>query len=291
VDLDLDGFRTYLRRRGSPETTVSTYVSLLSHGPERVRSRTMAPKSRGVMLAAWRAYARFRRRSGDPAGDELLEDLADVRLPPLVRQRPQLPLPRPLFDLLRDAIDEDDDLAPPERAALGVMANRGLRSIDIREVKREAVSGALKTGVLSFVAKGGRRLEFGVNNAYRPYLEMLDVEFAARRARDADVADLLVARGTKAAARSTSAARAIARSLKVVTKKLPLAKHGVELADVHPHILRRTYATLFYEACGRDVVQLKQHMGWSNIQTAVNYVDHDRRAELDEIAEGMLLRH
>jgi site-specific recombinase XerC len=277
---DLDGFRAFLARRGAAEATVRTYLSQIAQpgGPERVRSRSLAPKSRRVVLGAWKSYGRFLSREGDPEGARLLADLEDVKLPSAVRKTPQVPLPRPVFDALRTAIDEDEDLVPVERAALGIMISRGLRSIDVRRIRRQAVVTALKTGVLSFTAKGDKQLEFGVTNVYRPYLEILAEEFSGSGQKV--VWEMI-------APTASSAHKNIERALKRIAKKLPLEDHGVDLEDVRLHILRRTYATLFFEAAGRDIVRLQSHMQWANIATAVNYVDHSRRAELDEVAEGM----
>jgi site-specific recombinase XerC len=283
VDVDLAGFRAHLERHGDAEATVTNYLSQVAQpsGPDRVRDRALSPKSRRVVLAAWRSYARFLKRTPKTAaeGDRLLDDLSDVRLPSPVRKTPQVPLPRPVYDLLRAAIDEDGDERPAIRAALGIVACRGLRSIDVRRIRRPEVAAALKSGVLGFVAKGDRRIEMGVTDNYRRYLESLDEEFDGSGKKV--VWELL-------APTSRTAHKNLSTALKRVAKTLPLADHDVELGNVRLHILRRTYAVTFIDAVGGDIVRLQNHMQWANIATAANYLDHSRRLELDQVAENML---
>jgi integrase len=61
---------------------------------------------------------------------------------------------------------------------------------------------------------------------------------------------------------------------------------GLDVDDVHPHLLRHTYATRYYEAC-QDPKKLQDHMSWANIATAMNYVGQSSREELDAIADAM----
>jgi site-specific recombinase XerC len=281
---DLDGFRAHLTRRGEADATIVNYISQVRQpgGPERVRSRALAPKSRRVVLAAWRAYARFLARSDDPTtvkdGALLLADLADVKLPSAVRKTPQIPLPRPLYVALRAAIDTDPSLTPAERAALGIIACRGLRSTDVRRIRRTEVAAALKGGILSFTAKGEKQIEFGVTPVYRGYLEILAEEFEGSGQKF--VWELL-------APTSASAHKSLERLLKRVARTLTLEDYGVDLPAVRLHIMRRTYAVAFSEAVNGDIVRLMKHMQWANIATAANYVDHSRRED-DAVAEEML---
>jgi integrase len=67
----------------------------------------------------------------------------------------------------------------------------------------------------------------------------------------------------------------------------------VEIEGVYPHRLRRTYATEYLRSMAGDpeaVVKLMQHMGWSNIATAMEYVNHQRGAELNAPAHRMFQR-
>lgn len=65
---------------------------------------------------------------------------------------------------------------------------------------------------------------------------------------------------------------------------------GLEAGAVTPHRLRRTYAVNFLQAVDGDVVKLKDHMGWASLQTAMRYVDHSQREELDKVAAAMMRR-
>lgn len=283
MEVDLEGFERYMERRGSQPKTVQNYLLHVRHpeGYNRLRSKALAPKSKRVVLCAWRAYGRFLKRIGEnEESDELLSELEEIKLPAPMRERPQIPLPREFFDDLREKFDTDELLDDPTRGALGIMANRGLRRIDILCVQPKEIRTALKQGVLAFRAKGGRRLEFGVTKNYRHYLEMI---YEGTRPGEKNVAQAI----SKAQNPEKGAGEKVVKHLKRVASTMELADYGVELEDVRCHILRRTYATIFYEACGGDPVKLKDHMQWASIVTATNYVDHSQRTELDEIAEGM----
>lgn len=281
MQIDVQGFRTFLEPRVS-DGTATRYLFLVQQdaGPARVRERSLSPKYRRQIRSSWRAYARYLTKAGkDAAAREILDQVDEVRLPPAVRQKVQLPLPRPFYDRLRAAIDSCDE-KPAVRAVLGIMANRGIRRGDVLRATRTDVARALKTATFSFMAKGHRRLEFGLLDSYKRYLELLREAFADDK--DAETVGQLVA-GTDAAAE-----KRIARALRRVAAELPLKKHELTLEDVRPHILRRTYATVMFEAFGFDPVKLTSHMQWASVTTALGYVDAANRGELDAIAEKTL---
>ncbi len=279
VEIDAAGFRSYLEHRVSAGTAGNYLFLVGSGGPERVRERKLSPKYRRLIRASWLAYARFLAKQGatKPAA-AITDELDEVKLPPPDRQRPQLPLPRAFYDELRAAIDESDRIHPAMRAQLGVMANRGIRRSDAIYIGRSDNARALKTGVLSFVAKGGRRMEFGVLPAYQKYLELFDQEFKRQKE---DVVWQLIGENERAAK------QAVGRRLRRVAAELDLAKYDLTLEDVRPHILRRSYATYYFDACGRDPIKLKDHMRWADIKTALSYVDATDKVALDAIAENM----
>jgi integrase len=62
---------------------------------------------------------------------------------------------------------------------------------------------------------------------------------------------------------------------------------GIDPDTMYPHRLRRTYAEAFYAEVRGDLVRLRDHMGWADINTAARYVTRDRREELDAIAAKM----
>lgn len=282
MDLDLDGFEAFLRRRGLAEGTIEIYqhhVAQDGGATTRLRARSLAPKTRRLILGAFRAYGKFlsSQTKTKRVGTELLEELGATKLPPPTRKRVQKPLPRPIYDGLRDAIDESDAIDDPLRVELGMMAARGIRRGDVLRLDKKTAVSALKTDTLSYEVKGGRWIEYGVLSTYRRYLELL-VE--VWRPKTETLCDLI-------APNEKAAGLRIARALRRLARELPLEEHDVSIEDVRPHVLRRTYATLFYEASGRDIRALMQHMQWQELQTAFGYVDFIDAEKLDDIAEQM----
>ena len=285
MELDVKGFAAYLQDRVSDDTA-DRYVFNVGKGPQRIRNRQLAPKYLRQIRSSFRAYARYLERAGraDEAR-QLLDDIEDVRLPPALRQTPQNPLPRAFYDELRAAIKASDQ-KPAMRAQLGIMANRGLRRGDVLRIQRKDVQNALKTGTLSFVAKGKKRLEFGVLPTYAGYLELMEEAFERDR-EDAWRYEPATSVWELLSSSDEAAKIAVARSLRAVASTCNLKKHGVTLADVRPHVLRRSYAQAFFEACGHDPMKLKDHMQWSDVSTAMSYLDHSQKKTLDEVAAKM----
>jgi integrase len=170
-------------------------------------------------------------------------------------------------------------LVPPVRGVLGLLACRGLRCSDALRLRREDVANALETGVLSHVAKGGRRLEFRVLRTYKRYLEVLAGAFA--EVPRASQVDQLVAPRAEPKGRRSAAAKSIARAL--VQLGVRAGVYGL-----HPHRLRRTYAVEYLRSMQGDpeaLMKLTSHMQWAQMTTALEYVDYVRSEDLDAAAE------
>lgn len=278
----LHSFEQSLLTYGRSAGTASMYVRNVrlayeGGGPLRRLKANLAPKTKRHILAACRAYARF------TSDDALLVELGRMKLPPAVRQAVKVPLERDEWFALIDAIREHAGIGEPMRAVLGMMAMRGFRCGDVVRMRRVEIEQGLSTGTLSFLAKGDRQLEFSVIETYRQQLEVLkgsDREWT-------HVEDLLVTRRSPAERRHRSALRAVQRALSSVA-----ASAGI--GGVYPHRLRRTYATEYLRSMTGDpeaVVKLMQHMGWSNIATAMEYVNHQRGAELNAPTHRMFDRN
>lgn len=280
----VEPYLAWLRRRGLGESTILQYghhAARLLDGEDpftRLNDRSLSPGYRRVCRAAMLSYARFTKNT------ELAENLSDVRLPAPVRQSVEVPLPEKGWRALRAEIDDASYVKEPVRAVLGLMASRGLRRGDVLRLHRKEVAQAIKGGTLSFLAKGERRLEFGVLPAWRGYLEILDDCFVRNTNHVRELVSPRAAEETCQAA----AGELVTRVLRDVGSEVGEKVLGIPPESLHPHQLRRTYASLYYEACGRDPNKLKAHMCWANIQTAMNYVDHDQRETLDAVAEAML---
>lgn len=276
-------FERYLQRLGLVQGTIDVYLTDLKQADlhdgflARLLDDKLAPKTRRHILAAGRHYAQFTR------DQDLQEQLRLVRLPPARRRQQKIPMAREdLLQLVRVIRDPQVELAPAVRATLGLMACRGLRVGDVIRLERPQVTRALETGVLGYQAKGRRYLEFRVLRAYREFLELL-----AQQGKDwTTVGELLAPGGHREPKRRRAAAA------KVVERALGKLCAELRIWGVHPHRLRRTYAVQYLQASKGDpeaAVKLQQHMRWASIATALEYVDHDRGAELDDAADRIFL--
>jgi site-specific recombinase XerD len=285
ADPALAPYQAWLRRRGTGQRTIQQYAfhaarALGGEDPfERINDRKLSPKYRRVCKAAIISFAKFNKDAS------LIEEIKEVKLPAPVRQNAKVPLAEDTWRALRAEIDAADYITDPMRAELGIMANRGLRRGDVLRLHRSEVAAALKKNVLSYVAKGERRLEFGVGDAWRPYLELLHDEFSSAGKRAEQVSDLISPRASDEN-RMESAGSAVIRGLRRVASKIELGDHALE--DVTPHLLRFCYATKFFNACGRDPRRLQEHMQWSSLEVAMIYVGSESRASLDDIAAEMM---
>jgi len=203
-----------------------------------------------------------------------------MRLPSPRRKTAKVPLAREDLFRLVDEIDSADYLSEAMRSQLGMMAARGFRCGDVLRLSRKQVRNGLQSGTLNYQAKGRRQLEFRVLPTFRPYLQALYEYPSWGRVED------LISPRARQATRRQAAGRAAARALEDCGLEV-----GIE--GLYPHRLRRTYATEYLAALGPDpfaAVKLQQHMQWANLSTAMGYVDHERGAQLDDVAEEMWKR-
>lgn len=270
---DLQGFHSWLLRYGRSDGTADQYVAHvrraleLSDPLEKLVDRDLSANSLQTARAALKAYAAFCE------DEELLKEISRVRLPPARRLHEEAALDKETWKELRAEIDGAEYLSDPMRGELGMLATRGFRCGDVLRLRRDDVAQALKSGILSYEAKGRRRLEFSVTKSWRGYLEI----FADFSGWD-HVWDLISPEAKKP---KLAAAKAVERALEKCAEEI-----GVDTEDIHPHLLRKTYATYYYELC-QDPVKLKDHMQWAKIETAMLYVQPFAHRELDAIAEKM----
>jgi integrase len=265
TDRELADFRRWLLRRGRSEGTATLYsyhvLRAYEEGdPVDRLTAELAPKTLHGIAAALKSWARFNK---DP---ELELELADVSLPPAARVKEKKAIPREAWLALIDEVGEADYIAEPVRGVLGLMACRGFRSGDVLRVTGAQTASAFKTGTLVFVAKGRRRLSFPLSPRWQPYLELC----APRKGRQVwqDIAP-----------QRSSAAKTVARALSACASEV-----GID--EIHPHKLRGTYATYYYQAC-QDPVKLKDHMQWQSIETAMLYVATAGQKELEAVADTL----
>lgn len=271
----LTSYARWLEANGREARTVRQYLCCLRRclacedGPTgRLLDRGLAPKSRRVYLAALRSWATYAEDAG------LVKRLGQIKLPPAVRVQAKVELDRDTWRRLVLHLQEQS--ATPMRSVLLIMALRGLRCGDVLRLRRRELDDALRTGTLAFEAKGGRRLEYDVG-PIREHLEVLAQQRPAGRASWDRVAELL-------AASHDSATRAVRRALARYAAAL-------QIDDLYPHRLRRTYATHYLRALDRDpqaLIKLQRHLGWASMTTAAGYVDATNAEELSQVGARLV---
>lgn len=277
----LEAFRASLAERGLSENTMRLYSCLVAacardpHGmTARLTEGDLAAKSLRANKAALRAW-------GDFAGDTVLvAKVKKIRLPPAVRAKPKIPFEHATWKALIQRIRTSAELEPAVRAALFLIAVRGLRVSDALRIKRTEVMSALRTGTLSFEAKGRRRNEYDAEPIREALRELAEIRGTWVRVSDLIVTDRCITDGAK---KNAAAYKCVDRALRTLAKKM-------KIRDVHAHRFRRTYATQFLKNLGPDpqaVLKVMAHVGWSNVQTAMGYVDAVNREELNKVGSDL----
>lgn len=271
-------FKKWLVARGRTEETAAGYagdVMACQLHPQgvlgRLRMRTLAPKTLRRTTAALRAWCKFTKDG------VLLEQISDIRLPPPERKVQKNPLSKEQWLAVVKEINSADYLSHPERAALGIMAVRGMRVGDVLRMQRDKIAEAMRLHELSYKGKGEKWIQVGTKS-FHIYLELFHREDDWEFVRD------LISISRKGN-RQKSAGQQLSRALKQVGERA-----GIPAKDMYPHRLRRTYATEFLNATGGDLVKLKEQMRWSDISTAAGYADHSRKKELEDIGDSLLTR-
>jgi integrase len=275
VESRLPSYRRWLVENGREERTVKQYLCCLrrclAHEDgvtARLLDRRLAPKSRRVYLSALRSWATYAEDG------QLLKRLGMIKLPPAVRVKPKVELDRETWRVLVRHLQAQE--ATPMRAVLLIMALRGLRCGDVLRLRRRELVEARRTGMLAFEAKGGRRLEYDAATI-REHLEHLEHQRPLGNADWERVADLIAISHDSATRRVRRVLAAYARDLKI--------------DDLHPHRLRRTYATHYLRALDRDpqaLIKLQKHLGWASMATAAGYVDATNAEELNQVGSRMV---
>jgi integrase len=276
MDAELDAFHAWLVGRGRADKTASDRWQVgrclaTRKLTDRLLDRKLSPNSRRLCLASLRAWARFGKDAA------LLAELDDIKLPPPERVLEKVPMEEKAWRRLLAAIDQDDEVDDFGRACLLLVARRGLRAGAVSALLRKRVVAGLKEGVLVFGSKG-RQLRYGV----KPILAQLHVMLAEPR-KWTVAADIL--------APKSAPEHRITRGRVVLWENIRRIATRIGEDGVYPHRLRRTYATIFLKRLQGDpesLVKLRAHMSWTSIQTAVAYVDHARREELDDVALDLL---
>jgi integrase/recombinase XerD len=273
---ELDKFEAWIIARGRTEDTAALYRSNVEQcraHPSglfgRLTGSKLAPNTRRTNLAAlsqWALYAE---------DGKLARQLKELRLPPANRVAAKIPLtPEHWLEAVKHlrVCKADDRRCPAMRPVLLIMAQRGLRVGDVIRIQRSDLAAARRSGILSFVAKGNKRLEWSA----KPIAEQVE-ELLQHKGEWKSVRDLIGAGSQR------SCVHRVRRALH---------RHAAELEieGVHPHRFRRTYATAYLREMAGDpqaAVKLQKFMGWANLATAMSYVDAVDQVELDAIGDRL----
>lgn len=278
----IDGFKTWLKKRGRTDDTIDLYVDEVSKAAalpgnffDRLGNRELAPKTRHRIRTSALSWARFLQDA------KLERELREYKLPKARRAKAKTPITHEEQLAIVDEIDRADYLEPALRAVLGMLACRGFRVGDVLRLRRDELLAACNFGVLAFEAKGEARLEFRLLSTFERHVQAL----SGAEGEWSKIADVISPRAKKEK-RAKAARRAVARALTKVAMRC-------KIFGMHPHRLRRTYAVEYLKQLEGDpdaLMKLKQHMQWDALATAVEYVDHARGVELDDAAERIFRR-
>ena len=271
-DGDLTAFEDWLRARGRSSETASEYRAQVRLArafrplTARMVDPALAPNSRRLVGAALRAYAAFTRDA------ELRLQVEEVRLPRAEAVTVKQPLTTLQWHELRRQIAGDGRLKPAMRAALLLICRRGFRAGAVCAFELSRCRAAVASGTLVFSSKQ-RVLQYSTVGI-RELLGELGAMAAPKVTKVCD----LISPKARADRRVVSARHRVWTELRKQATAV-----GMAAEEMHPHRLRHTIATEFYRET-RDLVALRDYMGWADIKTADRYVTHLRRGELDEIA-------
>lgn len=273
----LDEFETWLLERGRAQVTADAYRSNVELADAdargitgRLLDKSLSPNTRRLSRASLASWADF---TEDLA---LAKRLKQIKLPPPRRITPKIPMSREEWSRLMKHVATVDD-NPACGHVTQLMALRGMRVGDVIRLERKELASARSSGRLIYVGKGEKRQDL----AAEPVMTVIEALLKMKGGRWKTVGELVSERGSDKV-RTNRVRRYLSRCAKHV------AVHGV-----YPHRLRRSYATYFLAELSGDpaaAVKLQRHLGWSNLATAMAYVDAVDTGELDTVAERMLGR-
>jgi site-specific recombinase XerD len=188
------------------------------------------------------------------------------------------PLTSSEWAAMSDAI-ETAKIDEVSRAVLTMICERGFRVSDVLRLEQHQVRRGVETGVLLYTGKGKRQQDCLTESFAWCLTSFLD---AGKRMSGWDHVWTLMSPRAKNPPRA--ARLKIQRYVKQVAEKA-----GIDPDEIYTHRLRRTIATEFY-AETNNIVALQKYMGWADIKTASNYVDHSEREELESIASRIRKR-
>jgi integrase/recombinase XerD len=249
-----------LKSRGVSSISAVTAAHLVEHLKDLHRERGLQPSSIARHLATIRVFFRFL-----DANDRLLQDPARLlETPTRWKRLPGVLSPRQMRRLLDAPCPEHGRLWLRDRAMLELMYAAGLRASEVAILRLDELHETL--GALTVTGKGSKQRMVPIG---RPALEWarryLD-DLRPRLARFPDGRDerrLLLSAGGRPLERVA------------VWQIVRRNANRAGLHDVHPHMLRHSFATHLLVG-GADLRVVQELLGHSDIATTQVYTHVDR---------------
>ena len=279
VDKEVAQYRAWLISRGR-ESSANKYcrhVRRWLYEPEvyedQIINKRYSPNYRRSLVASLRSWANY---SEDV---ELLRWLSDLKLPAAAPKGSREPIPFKKWRQIQSLIRNATFLEDPEIYVCGIVAARGIRCGDVLRLTYRDIRDAVRTGVLRFQGKGERWQEYNAA-LFMPQLKGLKSLYWEGKER--------VWEHIGSTSSQESAGRRIRRAFDLIAEhaKLPTK-------ELYAHRFRHTYATYFLQEMAGNpeaIFLLQQQMGWTQLNTASNYLRRSRRDELNELESRMFSR-
>ncbi|MSQ19588.1 MAG: tyrosine recombinase XerC [Betaproteobacteria bacterium] len=227
----------------------------IRHAVAQLHSRGAAPRTLARRLSAWRTcFAWLVRFHGMPANPA-----AGIRAPKIARQLPQALSPDAVTHLLDRA--PSGALEIRDRAMFELLYSSGLRLSELCLLTVDHASSVLREGEVTVQGKGGKTRTVPVGQRARDALG----EWSNLRGAIAQPAERALFVGARGARISPS----------VVQTRLK--RWGVAAgvgANVHPHVLRHSFATHVLQSSG-DLRAVQDMLGHASISSTQIYTHLD----------------
>lgn len=218
-----------------------------------LHGRGLSPRSLARLLSAWRGYFDWRVRRGEVAANPC----KGIRAPRAARALPEALSPEEASRLV--SVDDGTDAGVRDRALFELAYSCGLRVSELTGLDVGAVDA--RSGEARVTGKGSKTRIVPVG---RPALEAL--------ARWLPVRDRLAAPGERALFVGRSGRRLSPREVQRRIKRRAAAA-GLEL-DVHPHMLRHSFASHLLQSSG-DLRAVQEMLGHASISSTQVYTHLD----------------
>lgn len=218
-----------------------------------IHSRGLGGKSIARTLSAWRGFFDFlARRHGFS-----LNPCAGIRGPKSAKTLPQALSTDQAGKLV--SIEEDSWLAVRDRAVLELFYSSGLRLAELVGLDISALD--LQSGTVTVTGKGNKTRIVPIGShamtALKAWLQLRDAIEASEQ---------------KALFTNQKGGRITGRALQYRLKQWAI-KQGID-SDVHPHMLRHSFATHVLQSSG-DLRAVQEMLGHANISTTQVYTHLD----------------